>query len=519
MNSELFNHLNKFSTNPYLFVGSGLSRRYLSLPTWEALLLDFFRNSNIQQEFEYYQSKSEGSLPLLATILANEFHEIWWKDVKFKESREENKILAKDKQNIPLKIEISNYIRQIQKINPAYDKEVVLLRKAVIDGIITTNWDEFLEKSFSDYIVYIGQQELLFTDSISVGEIYKIHGSISQPKSLVVTAEDYSDFNARNAYLAAKLLTIFVEHPIIFIGYSLTDENILQIIDSIVKCVDTTNLDKLKDRLIFIEWEEGAVFEMKDSSLMLPESKVLPIKLIKTDSFEIIFETLSTLKRTIPVKILRKIRNSVVEFVKSSKPTSKVYIKDIESINDDTDIEYAIGVGVISQFVSSQGYKAIAITDILEDILNETNNYDAEQLIENTYPNILKGKVYAPVFKYLRKLNLLTNTATLNTDGISKLKDKFQLKPNMPNCLLPSGSYKKKLSEIRRNHKDINSIVKAFDKTHAIIYIPLLEHKNINLEQLLNFLRVCFKNEKLKKKTEFKKLVCLYDYLKYGLNS
>lgn len=516
MSSDLFDHLKKFTTNPYLFIGSGLSRRYINLPTWEDLLIEFFIDSNIKGDFEYFQSKGNGNLPLLASILAKEFHEIWWKDPKFKDTRKINKVLAKDKVNLPFKIEVSNLINRIQKLEKKYSKEISLLKTSVIDGIITTNWDSFLENTFQDFNIYIGQQELLFSESISIGEIYKIHGCVSVPQSLIVTDEDYKDFNNKNAYLAAKLLTIFVEHPIIFIGYSLSDENIQQIIDSIVKCVEPKNLDKLKDRLIFVEWQKDSDFEMKDSSMKLPDNKVLPIKLIKTDSFEPIFESLSTLKRQIPVKILRKLKNSVVEFVKSSNPSSQIYVKDIDTITDDTNIEYAIGVGVASKLISSQGYKAIDTTDIIEDILNDNKNYDAQQLIDYTFPKMAKGNGYVPVFKYLRAENLLNKTGGLTSSAAMKLKDKFNIKLDCPGCFLSPKSYRHKQVEIRRNHPDINSIAKAFDIVHSLNFIPLLDIKNIDISQLLKFLRICFKDETIKRTSTFRRLVCLYDFLKYG---
>lgn len=518
MITDLQEHLAKFTTNPYLFIGSGLSRRFVSLPTWEDLLIDFFENSKISGDYEYHRSKSNGNLPLLATNLAKEFHEIWWKASEFKTSRDQNKAEAKERQDAPFKIQLAEVVVTKAKINNSYKTEIDLLKSSVIDGIITTNWDVFLESLFKDYKVFIGQQELLFSEGVSIGEIYKIHGCISRPQSLIVTSEDYLNFNERNAYLAAKLLTIFVEHPIIFLGYSLSDENIQQIIDSIVRCVDSSNLDKLKDRLIFVEWKAGQDFEMKDSSIKLPENKVLPIKLITTDSFEPIFKTLSSLKRQIPVKVLRKLKNSIVEFVKTSNPTSKIYVQDINTITDDSDIEYAIGVGVADQFISSQGYKAIDGTDIIEDILHDNKKYNAEKLLEHTFSTLLKGNAYVPIFKYLRQLNYLNKNATLNVEGTKKTKGLFNIRTNIPTCFLPPQIYLKKQTEIRRNHKEIKSIIKAFDKDHAVVFIPLLEHKNIDLSQLKAFLRECFTEPTLRRHTNFRKLVCLYDYLNFGLD-
>lgn len=107
-----------------------------------------------------------------------------------------------------------------------YKDEIALLSQLSVDGIITTNWDLLLETLFPDYKVFVGQGEMLFSNPQSIAEIYKIHGSASRPASLVLTKEDYTDLENKNPYLAAKLITLFVEHPIVFIGYSLTDRNV-----------------------------------------------------------------------------------------------------------------------------------------------------------------------------------------------------------------------------------------------------------------------------------------------------
>lgn len=40
-------------------------------------------------------------------------------------------------------------------------------------------------------------------------------------------------------------------------GYSIEDENIRNILKSIVRCLSKENLKKLKKRLIFIEWSSN----------------------------------------------------------------------------------------------------------------------------------------------------------------------------------------------------------------------------------------------------------------------
>ena len=47
-----------------------------------------------------------------------------------------------------------------------------------IAGVITTNFDRYLEHLFPEHVPYIGQDELLFNQSYGVGEIYKIHGCV-----------------------------------------------------------------------------------------------------------------------------------------------------------------------------------------------------------------------------------------------------------------------------------------------------------------------------------------------------
>ena len=61
-------------------------------------------------------------------------------------------------------------------------EEIELLKMIHPHSVITTNYDQFLEKVFPDYEVVVGQK-ILRSNNASIGEIFKIHGCSSLPKS------------------------------------------------------------------------------------------------------------------------------------------------------------------------------------------------------------------------------------------------------------------------------------------------------------------------------------------------
>lgn len=72
-------------TVPYLFVGAGISIRYANVESWAALLERFA--SFAPTPYEYYFSSANGDLPTVATLLAQDFHEVWWNNDRFETSR------------------------------------------------------------------------------------------------------------------------------------------------------------------------------------------------------------------------------------------------------------------------------------------------------------------------------------------------------------------------------------------------------------------------------------------------
>ncbi|WP_429170530.1 SIR2 family protein, partial [Aeromonas rivipollensis] len=325
---SLTDHFKKFSASPFLFVGSGMSRRYLGAENWEELLKRFC--GLIGGNYTKIRSQADGDLMKIASILAQSYSDKWWdSDIKGdKEERYTEHLLKKDS---PLKIEISDYLKDIHKNTlEEYQAEIELLASSKIDGIITTNWDLFLESIFSEFSVFVGQDGLFSSRNHGIAEIYKIHGCASEPNSLILTSQDYELFRKKNPYLSSKLLTIFIEHPIIFLGYSLTDPHILEILEEIVECFPESKMDALKENIIFVEWSADADEPVLTESIIL---KTLPVKLIKASSYMEIFEVLSEVKRRIPAHIFRQIKDELYELVVTNDPKGKLYVKDVDDLD------------------------------------------------------------------------------------------------------------------------------------------------------------------------------------------
>lgn len=172
------------TAGPFLFLGSGFSRRYLGLEDWRGLLNKFCVTG---KPFEYYLAAANGHYPTIASILSKDFNEYWWSSDEYKNNVDRFKSKVVDETSA-LRIEICNYLTtldQSKAVESDYREEVELLAGLNVDGVITTNWDMFVEQLFPEHRTYIGQEQLLFSNPQEIGEIYKIHGCSTVPSSLV----------------------------------------------------------------------------------------------------------------------------------------------------------------------------------------------------------------------------------------------------------------------------------------------------------------------------------------------
>lgn len=415
---------------PYLFVGSGLSRRYSGLPDWATLLKEFAVRAGLNFDRQY--SKVNGDLPKVASNIAEVFHDVWWDEPEYRMQREMYP-RPSDASHI-LKIAVSSYIRENQQSFPItadLESEIEVLRKAVLNGVITTNYDNLVEQIFPDLDPYVGQDELLLGDAQFVGELYKIHGSIDVPETIVLTAQDYENVEEKNKYLAAKLLTIFAEHPVVFVGYSINDPYIEEILNDIVKAVGSDRLIELGERIYFVKWNSDPNFTPTIKPTQIERGgHLLPITEIETFNFSWIWDALSRLERTFSAKVLRELKKKVYDLVYHPEPGDELESVKAISIdsNEAKEAKLVFGVARLTDeqldFLNGYGMQTLSREDIDRDILGlASRDLPAEMVLMTGIRDQVKAQKswYIGVWKYLKETGRANSDGDTNFDGLDPL--------------------------------------------------------------------------------------------------
>lgn len=509
----------KFNTTPFLFVGSGMTRRYYNLPDWKGLL-DHFAREIKNDDFTYsaYENRAlkmetpVGLLPKVAELIQTDYDEKWFNDTTIRTVDEDSMERIKNGLS-PFKAEIASYIKRNCRMVEKYKIEIEMLSKLSeknIAGVITTNYDTFIEDNFVGYTKFVGQKQLIFSAIQGIAEIFKIHGSVEQPESLIINERDYLDFDKKSSYLAAKLMTIFMEYPIIFMGYSISDANIQKIIKSIIECLDTEQIKLLEDRFIFVEYQPGKVGIEVSPYIIMVDDKPLSMKRIVVEDFKLIYKALEGKKSKLPVRILRKFKQELYNFTVTNMPTANIRVASIE---DDRvqDEELVMAIGRYSDY-GLRGLHGLKADEWYRNIVIEDIEFSADDLLQFAFEDLIKqnsGRL--PVNKYLSE-------ATGDYPACIELAKKQDFNNIISTTIKKNrnrlGTYKA-VRQIWENEK--SSLDKA---TNLIAHLP---EENIDVVELEAILKEIFEdnvnvlqNSKPAIRTNVRRLIMIYDYLKWG---
>lgn len=514
---EIENVVSNFNAAPFLFIGSGISRRYLNSPNWEQLLRTFARKVN-DDDFKYtsYLNKAESMVdsedlyPKIAQLIQTDFESKWFDDPSIR-TLDENYLQMVKNGLSPFKAEIAMYIKNNSSPNNEYLNEIndfIKITIKSIAGIITTNYDTFLEEKCDGYTTYVGQDELIFSTIQGIAEIYKIHGSITDPDSIIINERDYKKFNDKSAYLASKLMTIFMEHPIIFLGYSISDSNIIKILESILECLTEDKINSLEDRFIFIEYDTNVKdIEITPYTMMISGKSVV-MKKVKLSNFSLLYNALLEYKNTLPAKILRIYKEELYNFTLTNESAKNIRVFSIDDTRVDGD-ELVVALGKMSDF-GLKGLRGLTGSEWYRHIIFDDLEFTADELLTYAFPSIKKQYSCLP-------LNKLLVHSSGSYPEASQLAKEYEFEK------IISSSLKKGRKNLK--YSSINEICESEFSSleRATRLIACLNQKNIDISDLEIVLKKIFENNKdildsgsPALKTNIRRLIRIYDYLKWG---
>lgn len=341
--NKIKKYLFDMKTRPILFIGSGISQRYIDAPTWRELLEQLVNeNPDIKNPLQYYLQEYSNDYPKIASVLTKKYRDYAWNN---RNESDEFPIFTFEStsSNIHLKYKISSILKnKMENFNPdnhELSNELNLLKKLNPQAIITTNYDNLLETLFPKYETIVGQEVIYKRQSTDIGHILKIHGSIEDYDSIIIEEKDYYNFEKKQIYLNAKLLTYFMEHPVFFIGYSLGDENIKSILYDI-KQISDADTEPMVKNMWFIDWSKEPILNQRNvppqvKSISVGNGESVRINYIKLHEYDELYKALY--QDSIDLSALKLIEETVYNLVKSDTITDLEV--DIASLHYLTDRE------------------------------------------------------------------------------------------------------------------------------------------------------------------------------------
>ncbi len=496
MNIQEF--MSAYTNHPVLFIGTGMSLRYLrNSYNWDGLLakvaMDLFGDDR-----EYLNIKSRNSengnfkYEEIAEELQQKFDKILEGDPdgRFREINDD--FFESMRLGRPLsrfKIYISKLLNNLEyKENANIELEELKKARKNVGSIITTNYDKLAQDIF-EFNPLIGNDILL---SNPYGSIYKIHGCVNDPSKIIITQTDYKKFKEKYELIRAQLLSLFIHNPIIFFGYSVGDENIKEILKTIFTYVEPNSdtARRIRSNFLLVEYEaDSDNQDIVEHDIDITGFSTIRINKIKTDNFSQIYKALASLTLPISAMDIRKFQ-SVAKEIYTGGNIKVSFTEDMDSL-DNSDKVVAIGS------TKTIKYEFQTTSEMMSNYFKIIEEEDSQLLILINKQKIASSQ-YFPIYGFSKICTGISEEDRL----------KAQQKVKLENLI-------RDMRESSKNsHTSIHSIlidenISATYKIGAIAWG--IWHNRLSKDEVVDYL----KNFEDKKSTEYKKLLCMFDYKQY----
>ena len=497
--------VSQYKNYPVLFVGAGISRRYLeSSYTWDELLrriaIDLWGNDEKYLDIKARCTDAQNicSFPKVATLLEEEFNKALEQD-RNGNFREINDLFyEKMRENVCLS-RFKIYIAELLKSgNKKIEKEEELgeLKKTRknIGSVITTNYDSLIEELF-EFNPLVGNDILL---SNPYGSVYKIHGCINDISKIIITENDYKMFEEQYELIRAQMLSIFIHNPVIFIGYAIGDDNIKKVLETILSYVtlNTEEAEKVRRNFLLVEYDANSINKEVTQHDIETKKGNIRINKLKTDDYSALYRALANISLPISAMDIRKVQSVVKDIYYGSTEGGGIKVMITENLDEMRNSDKILAIGT-SKTIQYQFFTANEMIQNYFNIIEDAN----EALIAQINKQKISSSQYFPFYGF--------STVCHDIDEVDAKKKNQKINIE--------GYIENKCKERRNKHTSIEAIMN--DHTIAESYkhqaiMNSVSNGQISLESVETYLKSLPVKEKLDTKNRC--LLCLYDLKKYA---
>lgn len=191
--SELADHVRTRQLVLFMGAGTGIGA---GLPTWQELLDGLRDSAGLTDEKDI---KELGALdPRDAGVVLD-------------------RRLSKQGQSL-----VKAIVKQVRKRHVSLVHQ--LLASWPVNEAVTTNYDQCFERAWTD----AGRRHVVLPKASAQGAtswLLKLHGSIDDPRRIVLSRDDYLRFEGEGVALAGVVQAMLLTRHMLFVGYSLSDDN------------------------------------------------------------------------------------------------------------------------------------------------------------------------------------------------------------------------------------------------------------------------------------------------------
>ena len=291
------------------------------------------------------------------------------------------------------------------------------------------------------------------------------------------------------------MLSLFIHNPIIFIGYSMSDKNIKDILKTIFSYVDHSSqyAKSIRDNFLLIEYEKDLDnTEILEHDIDIEGFSTIRINKLKTDNFIALYQALSNIVLSVSAMDIRKVQSVVRQIYSGTEGIKVLITEDLDNLKN-SDKVLAIG----SKNTIKYDYQTTSEMMINYFQLIEESN---SQLLALINKQKIQKEQFFPIFGF-----------SAICEEVDKREDLKKQQHNKINSIITNNDKK----NYKGIHKEPNDVDKddSIPQTYKTLEIILsIMNGTMNLESVEFYLR----NYKDKRSTNYRKILCAYDIKKYN---